>query len=69
MYTLYDSTDSGNAYKVRLALAHLGIAYEKVEMDTDGGETRTSEYLAKNPYTSYLDHHGHFLHPNPGEPC
>ncbi len=49
MYTLYDSTDSGNAYKVRLALAHLGIAYDKVEMDTDSGETRTSEYLAKNP--------------------
>ena len=26
---LYDSPDSGNCYKVRLLLAHLGIAYER----------------------------------------
>ena len=46
---LYDSTDSGNAYKVRLALAHLKIPCERVEMNTDNGETRASWYLAKNP--------------------
>jgi glutathione S-transferase len=46
---LYDSTDSGNAYKVRLALAHLNIPCEHVEMNTDNGETRAPWYLAKNP--------------------
>ena len=49
MLTLYDNMDSGNAYKVRLALAHLGVAFERVELDTDNGETRTAEYLGKNP--------------------
>jgi glutathione S-transferase len=46
---LYDNTDSGNAYKVRLALAHLSLPFERVELDTDSGETRTREFLAKNP--------------------
>ena len=46
---LYDNMDSGNAYKVRLALAHLGIPFDRVEIDTDNGETRTAEYLGKNP--------------------
>ncbi len=46
---LYDDTDSGNAYKVRLVLAHLGLPFERVELDTDRGETRTAEFLAKNP--------------------
>ena len=30
---LYDSPVSGNCYKVRLLLAHLGIAYERREVD------------------------------------
>jgi len=47
--TLYDYLDSGNGYKVRLALAQLGIAYRYVELDIMRGETRTPEYLAKNP--------------------
>lgn len=46
---LYDSTDSGNAYKVRLVLAHLDTAFERIELDTGAGETRTQSYLAKNP--------------------
>lgn len=49
MLKLYDSQDSGNAYKVRLVLAHLGMDFERVELDTDKGETRTAEYLARNP--------------------
>ena len=49
MIKLFDSQDSGNAYKVRLVLAHLGREYRRVELDTDKGETRTPEYLAKNP--------------------
>jgi glutathione S-transferase len=49
MLTLYDFRDSGNGYKVRLVLAHLGIAYERVERDITKGETRTPEFLALNP--------------------
>jgi glutathione S-transferase len=30
---LYNSQDSGNCYKVRLLLAHLGVAYERQELD------------------------------------
>jgi glutathione S-transferase len=30
---LYDSAISGNCYKVRLLLAHLGVAYERHEVD------------------------------------
>jgi glutathione S-transferase len=46
---LYDFYDSGNGYKVRLLLALLGIAYDYVEMDILAGETRTPEFLEKNP--------------------
>ena len=49
MLTLYDYLDSGNGYKCRLLLAQLGIAYERVEIDIDKGETRRAEFLAKNP--------------------
>jgi glutathione S-transferase len=48
MLTLYDYMDSGNGYKVRLALAHLGLPYTLVERDILKGETRTPEFLAKN---------------------
>jgi glutathione S-transferase len=49
LITLYDYLDSGNGYKARLLLAQLGIAYRYVELDIMRGETRTPEYLAKNP--------------------
>ncbi len=49
MPTLYDFLDSGNGYKVRLLLAQLGIAYRRVELDIDKGETRTPAFLAMNP--------------------
>jgi len=49
MYKLYDKKDSGNAYKVRLALAQLGLGFSTVEVDSDSGETRTKEFLALNP--------------------
>lgn len=49
MLTLYDSADSGNAYKVRLVLAHLGLPWERIALDTDNGETRTPQFLATNP--------------------
>lgn len=49
MYTLYSMQSSGNSYKVRLALARLGIPYKLVEVDILKGESRTPEFLAKNP--------------------
>jgi glutathione S-transferase len=49
MYTLYSMQRSGNSYKVRLALARLGIPYNLVEIDILKGESRTPEFLGKNP--------------------
>ena len=49
MIRLYDFLPSGNGYKVRLLLHQLGIPYELVEMDITKGETRTPDFLAKNP--------------------
>ena len=49
MMTLYDFMGSGNGYKVRLVLEHLGLPYTLVERDILKGETRTPEFLAKNP--------------------
>jgi glutathione S-transferase len=49
MLTLYDYLDSGNGYKVRLLLHQLDIPYRRVELDIDKGETRTAEFLARNP--------------------
>lgn len=49
MLTLYDYLDSGNGYKCRLILALRGIAYNRVELDLDKGETRKADFLAKNP--------------------
>ena len=46
---LYDNLLSGNAYKCRLMLAKLKIPYERVDLDIINGETRTPEFLAKNP--------------------
>jgi len=49
MLRLYDYLPSGNGYKVRLLLAQLGIPFELVEKDILKGETRTADFLAKNP--------------------
>ena len=46
---LYDYLDSGNGYKIRLLLAQLGQSYRWSELDIDRGETRTPQFLAKNP--------------------
>jgi len=40
---------SGNGYKCRLLLHQLGIPYQRVELDILAGETRTPEFLARNP--------------------
>jgi glutathione S-transferase len=40
---------SGNCYKVRLALAQLALPHELIEIDILQGETRTPEFLSRNP--------------------
>ena len=49
MLRLYDNHLSGNGYKPRLLMAHLGLTYERIELDILTGETRTPEFLALNP--------------------
>jgi glutathione S-transferase len=49
MYKLYSMQRSGNSYKVRLALALLGAPYQAIEVDILRGESRTPEFLARNP--------------------
>jgi glutathione S-transferase len=46
---LFDYSDSGNGYKIRLLLGQLGRPFELVEVDILKGESRTPEFLAKNP--------------------
>ncbi len=49
MIRLYDYLSSGNGYKVRLLLTLLAIPFERVELDIVKAETRTPEFLEKNP--------------------
>jgi glutathione S-transferase len=49
MFRLYDFLPSGNGYKVRLLLTQLDIPFERIELDILKDETRTPEFLQKNP--------------------
>ena len=49
MITLYDYLDSGNGFKIRLLLAQLKQPYRWIEKDILASQTRTPEFLAKNP--------------------
>jgi glutathione S-transferase len=49
MYKLYSMQRSGNSYKVRLALALLNTPYHAIEVDILRGESRTPDFLSKNP--------------------
>ena len=49
MYVVYGNSDSGNCYKVKLALAQLPIPHRWIEIDSVGGATRTAGFLARNP--------------------
>jgi glutathione S-transferase len=49
---LYDYAASANCYKVRLLLAQLGIAYEKVRLDIFDADTLTPEFELINPARS-----------------
>ena len=46
---LYNSQVSGNCYKVRLLLAHLGIPYERLEVDVLDRSDRAELLGGKNP--------------------
>lgn len=48
MFTVYGMSDSGNCYKVKLALEQLALAYRWVEVDPARGETRSEKFLAIN---------------------
>jgi len=49
MFTAYGNSDSGNCYKIKLALEQLALPYRWVEVDSTTGATRTPEFLARNP--------------------
>jgi glutathione S-transferase len=49
MLRLYDYLPSQNAYKVRMLLGHLGLAYETVPVAIFDGESRTPAFLKMNP--------------------
>ena len=49
MVTVYGMSDSGNCYKVRLALEQLRVPYRWIEVDPGRGETRSAAFLARNP--------------------
>jgi maleylacetoacetate isomerase len=62
---LYTYWRSSAAYRVRIALAHKGLAYESVALHLlrDGGEQRRADYLATNPQglVPALEHDGHVV--------
>ena len=49
MLVVHGDSRSGNCYKVRLLLAHLGTPFEWREYDVTRGPTRTPAFLAMNP--------------------
>jgi len=49
MIAVYGYSVSGNCHKVRMLLEHLGREYRWIEIDSPKGESRTPEYLTKNP--------------------
>lgn len=46
---LYQMADSGNCYKTRLCAAQLGLTLDIVDVDILKGESRTEDFLKKNP--------------------
>ena len=47
--TVYGFSVSGNCHKVRLLLEQLRLPYRWVEVNSAAGETRTPDFLARNP--------------------
>ena len=49
MLKLYDNSVSGNAYKVRMMLAHRGLEYERIELSVTDRSGRQERLGGKNP--------------------
>ena len=49
MLQLYDNVASGNAYKVRLMLAHLDLSYERIPVSVTDRSNRQDLFAGKNP--------------------
>ena len=49
MHRVYGDIHSGNCYKIKLLMNHLEIQHEWIKVDILQGETKTAEFLAKNP--------------------
>lgn len=49
MLKLYEYPPSGNCYKIRLLLTQLDIPFDRTTIDILKGESRTPEFLLKNP--------------------
>lgn len=64
MLKLYDYFRSSAAFRVRLALSHKRISYEKVTINLLDDEQHSAEYLKINPtglVPSLVDEHGHVI--------
>jgi glutathione S-transferase len=62
--TLHEYAASGNCYKLRLIMAHLGLDYARKNYEILKGETRTQEFLAQvnaNGRIPVLEIDGQFL--------
>ncbi len=46
---IYGDTQSGNCYKIKLLAALLDLPHQWIDIDILEGETRTEEFLEKNP--------------------
>ena len=49
MLRVYGDIQSGNCYKIKLLATHLAIPHEWIHVDILKSETRTPEFLARNP--------------------
>jgi glutathione S-transferase len=49
MITIYGMRSSGNCYKAQLLLDQLDREYRWVDVDSAHGQTRTADFLSKNP--------------------
>ena len=45
---LYNMSNSGNCYKIRLLAAHLNLPLDVIPVDVLAGETRRPDFIAKN---------------------
>jgi len=50
MLKLYSHPLSGNAYKVKLLLAFLGLDYQNIDIELEKGEHQQPPFLALNPF-------------------